>query len=466
MSTDHDKQIIELPLNGQIQCLWCLREGRDQRFLQGQYLKHKDTQHPKCEVVWSDKRRLLPVQEPEDVATTDETGVCPSDSSEESIYESATEDEGGRDIQQTAPNVSWKEPFIQSITSNHLEEEDSFRKVEEAIENMAIKEGVTEQEVGTLLQQFVDSLTQSPTTEKKGSRRKNRKTTNGRKTTHSNRKKFLYAKHQELYKKSPRRLLELALSGESDSGRQVVNLPEADSMGPLYKSLWGQIGPENPHRNQPMCNNVDISEIWTPIALESLVEKFKKIKSDTAAGADQIKKFHLRKKGALHVFAKLCNLLMLHQIYPAQWKTNRTTLIPKLRKSVEEVENWRPITIGSLLGRIYSAMIDRKLRSKIKQHIRQKGFTQEDGCKNNIAILSSALTKMKEDSGGVITIIDISKIFDTVSHGEISQSLMNKEVPSPICEYIQNMYIGCKTIIHCRDKMTLPVEEYIYIYIY
>ena len=44
MSTDHDKQTIELPLNGQIQCLWCHRKGRDQRFLQeGQYLKHKDT---------------------------------------------------------------------------------------------------------------------------------------------------------------------------------------------------------------------------------------------------------------------------------------------------------------------------------------------------------------------------------------------------------------------------------------
>ncbi|KAG9427804.1 hypothetical protein HZU67_10529 [Apis mellifera carnica] len=243
--------------------------------------------------------------------------------------------------------------------------------MEEAIENMAIKEGVTEKEVGTLLQQFVNSLTQSPTTEKKGSRRKSQKTTNGRKTTHSNRKKFLYVKHQELYKKSPRRLLELALSGESGSDRQVVNLPEADSVGPLYKSLWGQIGPEKPHKDQPMRNNIDMSEIWTPIALESLVEKFKKIKSDTAAGADQIKKFHLRKKGTLHVFAKLCNLLMLHRIYSAQWKINRTTLIPKPGKSAEEVENWRSI-IGSLLGRIYSAMIDRKLRSKIKQHIRQK----------------------------------------------------------------------------------------------
>ena len=65
---------------------------------------------------------------------------------------------------------------------------------------------------------------------------------------------------------------------------------------------------------------------------------------------------------------------------------------------------------------------------------------------------------MKEDLGGVVTIIDISKAFDTVPHGEISQSLMNKRVPSPICEYIQSMYIGCKTNIHCRDKKTLPVD--------
>ncbi|XP_061942880.1 uncharacterized protein LOC133667679 [Apis cerana] len=199
---------------------------------------------------------------------------------------------------------------------------------------------------------------------------------------------------------------------------------------------------------QPQNNKIEIGEIWTPITMGNLLEKFKKIKVDTAAGIDQIKKLHLRKKGALHVFAKLCNLLMLHRIYPAQWKINRTTLIPKPGKSAEEVENWRPITIGSLLGRIYSAMIDRKLRSKIKQHPRQKGFTQEDGCKNNIAILSSALAKMKEESGGVITIIDISKAFDTVPHEAISKGLETKGVPSLVSKYVQDMYRGCKTVIH------------------
>ena len=94
-------------------------------------------------------------------------------------------------------------------------------------------------------------------------------------------------------------------------------------------------------------------------------------------------------------------------------------------------------------------MIDRKLRSKIKQYSRQKRYTEEDDCKYNIAILSSALTKMKEDLGGIVTIIDISKAFDTVPHRTISKGLQIKGVPNLISEYIQNKYKGCKTIIHC-----------------
>ena len=62
---------------------------------------------------------------------------------------------------------------------------------------------------------------------------------------------------------------------------------------------------------------------------------------------------------------------------------------------------------------------------------------------------------MKEDLRGIITIIDISKAFDTVPYREISKELEIKGVP--ISEYIQNMYKGCKIIIYCRDK-TLPVD--------
>ena len=64
---------------------------------------------------------------------------------------------------------------------------------------------------------------------------------------------------------------------------------------------------------------------------------------------------------------------------------------------------------------------------------------------------------MREDLRGIVTIIDISKAFDTVPYKAISKELEIKGVPNLISEYTQNMYKGCKIIIHCRDK-TLPVD--------
>ena len=68
-----------------------------------------------------------------------------------------------------------------------------------------------------------------------------------------------------------------------------------------------------------------MNKIWIPITVRNLIEKFKKIKPQP----DRIKKLHLREKGTLHIFAKLCNLFMLHRIYPVQWKTNRTKTYPQ-----------------------------------------------------------------------------------------------------------------------------------------
>ena len=56
-----------------------------------------------------------------------------------------------------------------------------------------------------------------------------------------------------------------------------------------------------------------MSEVWTLITVGNLIEKLKKIKADIAAGPNQENQ---EERGT--AFAKLCNLFMLHQIYPAQ----------------------------------------------------------------------------------------------------------------------------------------------------
>ena len=167
-----------------------------------------------------------------------------------------------------------------------------------------------------LLQIFVDSLIDDMQN-KEGNWPKRQKANNNKKTTHNKRKKSLYAKHQKLYKKCPRKLLDLALSGEPSNGKQAISdLSGTGSVDLLYKNLWGQVGPEKYMTIQPLNNKIEMSEIWTSIIMGNLIEKFKKIKANTAA-MDRIKKLHQKKKGELHVFTKLCNLFMLHRIYPA-----------------------------------------------------------------------------------------------------------------------------------------------------
>jgi hypothetical protein len=79
--------------------------------------------------------------------------------------------------------------------------------------------------------------------------------------------------------------------------------------------------------------------------------------------------------------------------------------------------------IGSLLTRIHSGIFDRWLRQFVSCADRQIGFTNLDGCKVNINLLGKALICMRADSEGVITIVDISKAFDTLPHAALKQCL-------------------------------------------
>ena len=95
--------------------------------------------------------------------------------------------------------------------------------------------------------------------------------------------------------------------------------------------------------------------------------------------------------------------------------------------------------ISSILSRIFSAMLDRRLRAKVGQDQRQKGFTEENGCYVNIQILSEILAKAKKE-GSVIDVTDVQKAFDLVPHAAIGPALVRKGNPSVGAHYITHMY--------------------------
>ncbi|KMQ93076.1 r2 protein [Lasius niger] len=156
------------------------------------------------------------------------------------------------------------------------------------------------------------------------------------------------------------------------------------------------------------------------------------------------------------VLAKLFNLLLLKEVYPKAWKQNRTTLIPKAGKDPSDVKNWRSITISSMTGRIFSSLLDHRIRGVVQQTQRQKGFTSENGCFANTRLLSAVIIEAKA-SRGVFTVLDISKAFDTVPHQAIMVGLERKGIPPTVVNYIINMYHGCKTVIRTKDGK-VPIE--------
>ncbi|KAG5868426.1 hypothetical protein JTB14_029042 [Gonioctena quinquepunctata] len=82
-------------------------------------------------------------------------------------------------------------------------------------------------------------------------------------------------------------------------------------------------------------------------------------------------------------------------LIPSEWRKNRIILIPKEGKDDKKAENYRPITISSILSRIYFGILDQRARGVVRFSPRQKGFVMEAGCFNNAQIFEECYDTQK-----------------------------------------------------------------------
>jgi hypothetical protein len=126
---------------------------------------------------------------------------------------------------------------------------------------------------------------------------------------------------------------------------------------------------------------------------------------------------------------------------------------------LDKAENWRPITtISTILAQIFSSTLDRRVKWGIVQNIQQKGFTSENGYKINIELFNTALEQSKKNLGGVFTIVDISKAFDTVPNSAFAPSLARKGISAPLIELINKTYKGTKTTFKTKNGIGVKIE--------
>lgn len=263
------------------------------------------------------------------------------------------------------------------------------------------------------------------------------------------RRAHAFARCQDLMNNAPKKLADIVAANDLTLLQARKSPPRADTQR-LYEHLWGSAGPDIPPFERTR-DEIPVEEVLSPASATEVERRVGRIASTSAAGPDGVTRGDLTKPGAYAALAALSNLLLWAQHYPTAWRANRTTLIPKVGTDLTDVKNWRPITVSSMISRIYSGLIERRLRSVIKQSERQKGFTEENGCYSNIHLLNAAMANSKK-YGGVVTVLDVSKAFDTVPHSIINQCLLRKGIPTMVADYVAEMYRNCRTKIKTADE--------------
>jgi hypothetical protein len=256
------------------------------------------------------------------------------------------------------------------------------------------------------------------------------------------RKRRAYANVQEMYRRCPDKLADRVRNdrGMGEGGDVPPPLP-VGAIRDAFSDLWGESGVSTREGTAFVGERAPLRCITS----SEVRKRVKRIKVGSASGPDGLSKANLTGVAGLSdLLAGLFNMIMHVGYYPVAWRRNRTTMIPKEGKDLSLAEGWRPITVGNILARVFSGVLDQHLRATIRLSTSQRGFVEGNGCFTNTRLLDEAIREGKE-SRLCGAILDISKAFDCVPHEAILNALLSKGINEKMVGMIKSMYTGIST---------------------
>ena len=195
------------------------------------------------------------------------------------------------------------------------------------------------------------------------------------------------------------------------------------------------------------------SELDTEISAGEVKSAIKDLKRGKSGGADLlINELFIYDDAFLQPYlVSLFNFVFQSGVFPDSWSEG---LISPLHKkgSKTEPDNYRAITLLSVLGKIFTRILNNRLdgwAEKYEIYIEaQNGFRGGRGTTDSIFILNQIINQILEKGQKLYAFfVDFSKAFDMVVHDNLWYKLLNIGITGKMFSIIHSMYNCLKTCV-------------------
>ena len=198
----------------------------------------------------------------------------------------------------------------------------------------------------------------------------------------------------------------------------------------------------------------------SPITENEITEMINKCQNNKASSpADEICNEYLKttKNTFISLYTKLFNIILDTGIVPDAWTAGYLIPIYKGKGPLNDPSNYRPITILSCLGKLFTSVLNNRLvkftnkYDTINQN--QAGFRKNFSTSDHIFTLYYLTNLFKSQKKKLfVGFIDFSRCFDTIPRAELFSKLINAGVDGKFIRVVRNIYNNIKSCIQLNSQ--------------
>jgi hypothetical protein len=270
-------------------------------------------------------------------------------------------------------------------------------------------------------------------------------------TSNRKRRRQLYAKIQQLYGKNRKACADSILSDQWRSEPPPIDTKRQEE---FWSGVFSQTSKLDDRVPEPL--GPTLHELIEPITEDEVLITLKKTKIG-AAGPDNVSVAQI-KAVPIPVLRAHFNLWLLAGSQPSTFRKGVTVLIPKSENATDPAD-FRPITMGSVVARVFHRLLAIRMESCLPISDRQKAFRRGDGLAHNAWLLQSVIKDHTRDRRQLnITFIDVRKAFDSVSQESIILAALRMGVPKRLLDYLKDLYEDNTTQLRFGTTLSETIE--------